>query len=134
MSSQSEIVHAAVRLVKFWTKTLIWHSQKDKRSLSYACELIICKEYEQLLNNLSKPPKMIEILDSFLRQLVNWRSMNTLRTTYYDISVIPDKLLQLNSEAKPLLLDPANPWNNVAHGLPWDDLSELAKTTYIYVV
>lgn len=116
--SQPEIVHSAIRLAKFWLKTLVWFDGKAERGLSYMTELLICRCFELCRECLGRDPNMLEILDTFFRQLVDWDKINIFWTLYYDESSIPPCTLQLSL---PLILDPANYWNNVAFGLPWEN-------------
>ena len=125
LATQKEQVHAAIRLAKFWSKTLIWFDPKADRILSYAIELLTCRAFDVAAAETEKrDPSMTAIFKQFLRQLVEWRTMQVICCTYYAENDIPASLKRV----RPLLLDPANPWNNVAHGLRWDGLAHFAAT------
>jgi hypothetical protein len=124
LATQKEQVHAAIRLAKFWSKTLIWFDPKAECSLSYAIELLTCRGFEVAAAETEKrDPSMTAIFKQFLRQLVEWRTMQVICCTYYAENDIPASVKRF----PPLLLDPANPWNNVARGLRWESWESLAR-------
>jgi hypothetical protein len=127
MANQPEQVHAAIRLSKFWSKTLIWFDHKADRSMSYATELLVCRAFEVARDQAEagRGPTMMDIFHAFLRQLVDWKAMRIVCFTYYEERDVPGSVLQ----DRPLLLDPANPWNNVTRGLPWEGLAHFAAGT-----
>ena len=74
LATQKEQVHAAIRLAKFWSKTLIWFDPKADRSLSYAIELLTCRAFDVAAAETEKrDPSMTAIFKQFLRQLVEWQ-------------------------------------------------------------
>jgi hypothetical protein len=72
------------------------------------------------LNHFTKWPRAGEVVKTYTS--LEWRTMQVICCTYYAENDLPASLKRV----QPLLLDPANPWNKVAHGLRWEGLAHFA--------
>ena len=121
IQNQNEIVHSAIRLAKFWMYTLVLLDHRH--GFSYATELLIAHAAKVLtsrFDELSVP----SIFNEYLKQIVNWQQLKAFWTEYYTENQISSRC----RAQMPLLLDPSNPWNNVAMEIPWEKLSVFAAS------
>ena len=121
IQNQNEIVHSAIRLAKFWMWTLVLLDHRH--GFSYATELLIAHAAKVLtgrFDELSVP----SIFNEYLKQIVNWQQLKAFWTEYYTENQISSRC----RAQMPLLLDPSNPWNNVAMEIPWEKLSVFAAS------
>ena len=122
IQSQSEIVHSAIRLAKFWMYTLVLLDHRH--GYSYATELLITHA-AKVLTSRFEDHSVPSIFNEYLRQLVNWKQLRAYWTDYYTENQISSRC----RSQVPLLLDPSNPWNNIAMEIPWEKLSIFAAST-----
>lgn len=105
-------VNLLVRLVKYWKQCVL---PGHYSSMSYMLELVACKAAQDEVARSGGSPNIVRALESFMSMLENYNYLNVVFTTFYTLplggggggsSRIPT--------AAPLVLDPANPYNNVA--------------------
>ncbi|XP_028407355.1 2'-5'-oligoadenylate synthase 1A-like [Dendronephthya gigantea] len=111
-----------IRLVKHWKKKMVRPSSPRRRiPNSYLMELITIhlwkqnKGYDGTFNTLKAFHGVMEALKEY-------RSLNVTWTTNYSTSQIPSEIRR----QRPLVMDPANPTNNVCATFDWDEIKEEA--------
>ncbi|XP_077992168.1 2'-5'-oligoadenylate synthase 1A-like [Glandiceps talaboti] len=116
-----------IRLVKYWRKTEV-EKKKKKATLrypnSYSMELITIHVWEEAVK-----PRRINLAGAFkavLRQLVNYKHLDVEWYDYYSPEIADQARWETE---RPILLDPANPTNNIMATFKpeaWDDLATIA--------
>jgi hypothetical protein len=118
---QTTFVHKVARLAKFWNTTVFYPKYVSGRS-SIMETLAIKAGQEEEQENRNKP----SILRAFRLFLVKVREIRTTNLGFYEFyrqEDVPGHIKQ----ARPLLLDPSNPYNNFLHGLKEDAAKVFAK-------
>jgi len=101
MKEQSSFVHSLARLLKWWDHTLLVPGYKHGRSFRMELFAIIAGQEEQF--------DMARALKIALAKIRDFASLNVIFARFYDRDCVPDCV----AAAKPLLLDPSNPLNNM---------------------
>lgn len=105
---QSEFAHNFIRLAKFWNKTLFVKGNFSGRS--YMIEVMAlhaAKEEERTFSTVS----ILTAFRKFLESMKNLNSVMIVFEKYYKIGDVDEYILK----QRPLVLDPANPYNNLAY-------------------
>ncbi|XP_067121216.1 2'-5'-oligoadenylate synthase 1A-like [Centruroides vittatus] len=113
INNQSQFVHNFIRLAKFWNKTLFISGYI--RGQSYLIEVIalyVATKQENRYHNVS----ILKTFQRFLKMMINLDNMRIIFTeckvwNHQGARFPPDYILQ----QRPLVLDPTNPFNNLAH-------------------
>ncbi|XP_019643130.1 PREDICTED: 2'-5'-oligoadenylate synthase 2-like [Branchiostoma belcheri] len=117
VKKQPAAVKDLIRLVKMWKKSRApWSKLK-----SYSLELL-CIHVGLFPGNVASA------FQSVLRKLTDHKNINACWSYNYPISVVPKKLVK----KRPLILDPANPYNNVVKCCKlghWRRVANAAKKT-----
>ncbi|XP_043925682.1 2'-5'-oligoadenylate synthase 3-like [Protopterus annectens] len=118
-----------LRLVKYWYKKHVKTYKKDQRHLppKYALELLTMYVWEQGSNKENF--KMEEGFRTLLEMIQQYQQLCIYWTKYYDLrsSDITEYLKRQLRAQRPIILDPADPTNNVAAKEGWDILAREAK-------
>ena len=111
-------------MVKFWFKRVVLPQSPNCRAPSYFFELVVIHHWETKLKR-QKGFKLLPALKAVLTELTQPEVMNIVWTSNYSKEYVDRSLIDF-----PLVLDPANPTNNVAKfGAPhiWHQLKEAAR-------
>ncbi|XP_028412288.1 2'-5'-oligoadenylate synthase 3-like [Dendronephthya gigantea] len=103
-----------IRLVKYWKKEMVTPGGKIPNS--YLMELITIHLWKE-----NKRPKTFDTLKAFRGVMEALQDYQSLHVTW--------TMNSSDSEKKqgPLVMDPANPMNNVCSGFDWEEISRAAK-------
>eukprot|EP01116_Phalansterium_solitarium_P002588 TRINITY_DN1269_c0_g1_i1.p3 TRINITY_DN1269_c0_g1~~TRINITY_DN1269_c0_g1_i1.p3 ORF type:complete len:178 (+),score=32.62 TRINITY_DN1269_c0_g1_i1:643-1176(+) len=116
---QTEHYKEAVQLAKHWRNGLLWSTTKTMPK-SYVIELLVLHAYESL-DALAGSATFELIFKRFLGIVISATTtkLRLFWTKYYERKHIPDVMF-VRDDA-PLVLDPANPTNNVAESFEWHE-------------
>ena len=126
MKRQSSFAHAAVRVCKLWKKScLVVHSSFSLWFTSSLIELIAIKLANDEERDNPNDSSIMKVFQNFLMALADVNRLSIiLSDCYYEQSLVPDFMQQ----QRPLIMDPVNPYNNVAsHIKQWETLRLLAQ-------
>lgn len=112
--NQSEFAHNFIRLAKYWNKTLFITTYLSGRSsMIEMIALYIAKAEEKIYPTVS----ILRAFRNFLESMTHLNDMKIIFEDYYKINDINDIRINDILEQRPLVLDPSNPFNNLAHPL-----------------
>eukprot|EP01116_Phalansterium_solitarium_P002590 TRINITY_DN1269_c0_g1_i5.p1 TRINITY_DN1269_c0_g1~~TRINITY_DN1269_c0_g1_i5.p1 ORF type:complete len:640 (+),score=67.36 TRINITY_DN1269_c0_g1_i5:406-2325(+) len=122
---QTEHYKEAVQLAKHWRNGLLWSTTKTMPK-SYVIELLVLHAYESL-DALAGSATFELIFKRFLEIVISATTtkLRLFWTKYYERKHIPDVMFVRDDV--PLVLDPANPTNNVAESFEWHEFVYYAK-------
>jgi len=130
-----------VRITKFWRNKEKW-ATKANRPASYLLELLALRTYQQnapsLLANMGKKTNfdiLAALFQIFLRNITELSSNTFICwNTHYSEEVARNNvMIKSNKPFNPIVVDPANPTNNVANRLDdWMPFISYAQKTLLY--
>ena len=127
MAKQQPFVNAAVRLGKLWKKSCCTTNFTFPRWFSsFLVELIMCHVATRELSEQSEA-SLLRVFNGFLELLSEPQKLCIIFTDIYSQSAVPDKL----RHERPLVVDPANPYLNVAKQMTWEPVRLLALDTLV---
>ncbi|XP_032240839.1 2'-5'-oligoadenylate synthase 1A isoform X2 [Nematostella vectensis] len=103
-----------------------WRKNYQLGLSSYFMELVVVHEWQK-----AKKPERFDTKKGFkaiMEALYNYEELYAMWDKYYEKKDVPREIIQ----TRPLVLDPANPTNNLCEGIAqekWDELEEAAKMT-----
>ncbi|CAB4030764.1 2 -5 -oligoadenylate synthase 3-like [Paramuricea clavata] len=117
-------VKSLIRLVKHWRKKMVVpYEAKRKLPNSYVMELITIHLWEKHVGN-DGTFNTLKAFHSVMEELKNWKSLKIIWTKNYPRCEVPD---DIRTKSGPLLMDPANPMNNLGSTFVWDEIEDAAK-------
>lgn len=108
-------INATIRLMKYWKSKLQFRGHPAP---SYLIELIVIFVYERF-----KPQTIHKAIEKVMEVFVDYKNLEIVWEKYYKKSEVDSKLLQ----SKPVVLDPANKYNNIAKIKHFEVLAKGAK-------
>ncbi|XP_067138912.1 inactive 2'-5'-oligoadenylate synthase 1B-like [Centruroides vittatus] len=108
VKNQSEFVHNFIRLAKFWNKTLYIKDYFSGRSSTIETIAIYVAKEEETKHLTVSVRRAFRV---FLQLITNLDDLRIIFEEYYSIDDVNQYILQ----QKPLVLDPSNPYNNLAY-------------------
>lgn len=123
VKNYSANVKSLIRLVKYWRKTMVVpYEAKRKIPKSYVMELITIHLSEK--HNVNGGTfNTLKAFRSIMEELKNYESLNIIWTKNYSRCEIPGAI----RTERPLLMDPANPMNNLGSTFVWEEIENAAK-------
>ncbi|XP_028407251.1 2'-5'-oligoadenylate synthase 3-like isoform X1 [Dendronephthya gigantea] len=116
-------VKSLIRLVKYWKKKMVPDFSSGRRiPNSYLMELIIIHLWEENTDR-DERFKTLKAFHGVMKTLNEYQSLNVIWTENYRITDIPYHVRC----TRPLVMDPANPMNNVCEPFVWEEISMAAK-------
>jgi hypothetical protein len=126
MKKRRPFVNAAVRVAKLWkTSCAVNGSTFPRWFTSFLVELVVSDKAEAELQNKPDDASLVRALKAFFEQLSNPNNLNLVFTENYDESAIPESI----RKERPIVLDPSNPYLNVAKPMDWEVIKLLAQHT-----
>ena len=123
VKKQQPFVNAAVRLAKMWKYACaVTRSTFPRWFSSFLIELIVSNAAILEMRTNPHDASLIRVLRSFFQQLSSPASLKIVFTEYYPESAIPEWI----ASQRPLVMDPANPYGNVAKQMNWEIIRLLA--------
>jgi len=124
ISRQPSAVKTTIRLMKWWRDQQLWSSQMTRPS-DELLELVVVYSAVQ-----TKPSDQKMAIAKVMSLLARFRKLRVVWSNFYTKDDIPGHLLR----QKPLLMDPTNPFVNVADPKTFDasELRQLAETTLFF--
>ena len=122
LNQERDKIKNLILFVKFWFKTEVKSEFHRARFPSYLIELLCLHVWETHLVNTKFDvwAWFHEVLSMIERK----EELNVIWTEKYSLDQVPEVV----SEQRPLLVDPANPFNNVAGGVAqWPEVSACAR-------
>ncbi|XP_028412290.1 2'-5'-oligoadenylate synthase 1A-like [Dendronephthya gigantea] len=113
-----------IRLIKYWKKKMVrksWYGQRIPNS--YLMELITIYYWEENTRYSDGTFNTLKAFHGIMEALKDYQSLNIFWTENYSAKDIPSQILR----QRPLVLDPANPTNNVCSGYHWEEIRQEAK-------
>ncbi|XP_035684110.1 2'-5'-oligoadenylate synthase 1A-like [Branchiostoma floridae] len=115
VKKQPAEVKNLIRLVKMWKASCVW----EPSLTSYPLELLCIHTWRPHMS-------VADAFEAVLRKLSDYRSIYTYWSDNYTAVIDHEEMLS----KRPLILDPANPYNNVADRCrDWDAVVEAAEET-----
>ncbi|XP_028407254.1 2'-5'-oligoadenylate synthase 3-like isoform X3 [Dendronephthya gigantea] len=116
-------VKSLIRLVKYWKKKMVRAFSSDRRiPNSYLMELIIIHLWEENTSGYGRF-NTLKAFHGIMKTLDEYQSLNVIWTDNYRINDIPYHVRC----TRPLVMDPANPMNNVCKRFVWEEISIAAR-------
>lgn len=126
MKKQSPFVNAAVRLGKLWKKSCaVTPSTFPRWFSSFLVELIAADAALKELRLNPNQASLVRVFRAFLLQISKPSKLKLVCTDYYSEKDVPLHVLQ----ERPLVMDPVNPFLNVAKHMDWIIIQLLAEDT-----
>jgi 2'-5'-oligoadenylate synthetase len=127
MKDQQSFVNAAVRICKLWKKTCrVTSAAFPSWFCSYLIEVMAVDAARQELTKNPSPASLVAVLESFLKGLSSPQTLRVIILDKYEEDDIPVEILR----RRPLVLDPANPYNNIVSQVrDWTTIQLLAHDT-----
>eukprot|EP01113_Clastostelium_recurvatum_P032500 TRINITY_DN4187_c0_g1_i1.p1 TRINITY_DN4187_c0_g1~~TRINITY_DN4187_c0_g1_i1.p1 ORF type:complete len:394 (-),score=58.02 TRINITY_DN4187_c0_g1_i1:5-1186(-) len=130
--AQRDTLRAATRLAKLWRN--IQSLPHKVNPGSYLIELLTLHAYQlsSLSSSSHNPPSVYQIFVEFLLVILSHSTLSVTWEEEYNVS--PD--YPRMSDQRPLVRDPANPFNNVAHRrcvADWGPVAERALLTLVHM-
>ena len=124
MQKQQQFVKAAIRLVKFWKHSCSTISFSNWAT-SYLLELVTWSATQRELEQNPSDASLVRFLETTFRQLSQPHTLCVMWPDHYRINDVPPFL----AKSRPLVMDPVNPFNNVAKNMDWTTIRILAAET-----
>ncbi|XP_028412305.1 2'-5'-oligoadenylate synthase-like protein 2 isoform X4 [Dendronephthya gigantea] len=113
-----------IRLVKYWKKEMVEPSSASRRiPNSYLMELITIHLWEENTEDSDGKFDTLKAFHGVMEALMDYESLNVIWTENYSENDIPSEI----KDQRPLVMDPANPTNNVCENFEWEEIKEEAK-------
>ena len=114
-----------ILLAKFWAKTVVKCDPKVEIEFkSYLVELLCLHLWETKLKEA--PYDLLKWFYELLKMIEAYRLIDCLWTDKYDAGMVP---FSIKNGERPRVVDPENPWRNVAEGADWERVGKIAVTT-----
>jgi hypothetical protein len=127
MKKQQSFVNAAVRLAKLWKSGCsVLPSTFPKWFSSFLVEIVASEAAKTELRHHPNDASLVRVFENFLKALSVPETLRIVVSDRYQEVDIPERI----SKQKPLVLDPVNPYCNLASQLcDWVTVKVLAATT-----
>jgi hypothetical protein len=114
MKQKQPCINAAVRICKLWKKTcLVTSNTFPSWFSSFLIEIMAIEAAQRELDEHPSNASLENVLRTFLKGLTVPNTLKVIISDKYKEKDIPDYILRW----RPLLMDPVNPYNNVASKL-----------------